>query len=62
LLVVAWDRDTAAQRRNAKTRELIDLVFWTGETLGEQIIQAASTFGREMAETDKSIRQQLDRR
>jgi hypothetical protein len=62
LLVVAWDRDTAARRRNAKTRELIDLVFWAGETPGEQIIQVASTFGREMAETDKSIRQQLDRR
>jgi hypothetical protein len=62
LLVVAWDRDTAAQRRKAKTRELIDLVFWTGETPGEQIIQAASTFGREMADTDESIRQQLDRR
>jgi hypothetical protein len=57
LLVVAWDRDTAARRRrNAKTRELIDLVFWTGETPGEQIIQAASTFGQEMAETDELIR------
>jgi hypothetical protein len=61
LLVVAWDRDTAArQRRNARTRELIDLVFWKGETPGEQIIQAASTFGQEMADTDKTIRQQLD--
>jgi hypothetical protein len=61
LLVVAWDRDKAArQRRNAGTRELIDLVFWKGETPGEQIIQAASTFGQEMADTDKTIRQQLD--
>jgi hypothetical protein len=60
LLVVAWDRDAAARRRNAETRELIDLVFWTGESPGEQIIQAASTFGQEMADTDKSIRQQLD--
>jgi hypothetical protein len=57
LLVVAWDRDTAARRRgNAKTRELVDLVFWTGESPGEQIIQAASTFGQEMAETDELIR------
>jgi hypothetical protein len=39
LLVVAWDRDTAAQRRNAKTRELIDLVFWTGETPGDKSIR-----------------------
>jgi hypothetical protein len=61
LLVVAWDRDTAArQRRNAGTRELIDLVFWKGETPGEQIIQAVSTFGREMADTDESVRRLLD--
>ena len=61
LLVIAWDRDKAArQRRNARTRELVDLVFWAGETPGEQIIQAASTFGREMADTDESIRQLLD--
>jgi hypothetical protein len=61
LLVIAWDRDKAArQRRNAKTRELIDLVYWTGETPGEQIIQAASKFGQEMADTDESIRLLLD--
>jgi hypothetical protein len=61
LLVIAWDRDKAARlRRSAKTRELIDLVFWTGETPGERVIQAASTFGQEMADTDESIRELLD--
>lgn len=60
LLVIAWDRDKAArERRSAKTRELIDLVFWTGETPGEQIIQAASTFGWEMAADAEGIRRQL---
>ena len=62
LLVVAWDRDKAArQRRNIKARERIDLVFWVGETPGEQIIQAASAFGREMADDEAGIRQQLKR-
>jgi hypothetical protein len=61
LLVVAWDRDRASRRRNAKTRERIDLVFWAGETPGELIIQAASDFGREMAADDKGIRSQLER-
>lgn len=62
LLVVAWDRDKGAhRRRNAKSRERIDLVFWTGETLGELIIQAGSTFGQEMADDDQRIRQQLER-
>lgn len=60
LLVVAWDRDKAARRqRNAKTRERIDLVFWAGETPGELVIQAASAFGREMAEDDQRIRNHL---
>jgi hypothetical protein len=60
LLAVAWDRDGAARRRrNAKARERIDLVFWTGEIPGELVIQAASTFGREMAADDERIRQQL---
>jgi hypothetical protein len=60
LLVVAWDRDKAVRRRrNAKTRERIDLVFWTGEPPGELIIQAGSVFGREMAADAEGIRQQL---
>jgi hypothetical protein len=62
LLAVAWDRDKQARRRrNAKTRERIDLVFWTGETPGELIIQARSAFGQEMADDDQRIRDQLDR-
>jgi hypothetical protein len=62
LLVVAWDRDKAVRRRrNAKTRERIDLVFWTGGPPGEVIIQAASVFGREMAADAEGIRQQLAR-
>jgi hypothetical protein len=61
LLVVAWDRDKAARRRrNAKTRERIDLVFWAGEHPGELIIQAGSVFGREMAADAEGIRQQLE--
>jgi hypothetical protein len=60
LLVVAWDRDMAARRsRNAKARERIDLVFWAGETPGELVIQAASTFGREMAADAERTRRQL---
>lgn len=60
LLVVAWDRDRAARRRqNAKTRERIDLVFWAGETPGELVIQAASIFGQEMAEDAERTRLQL---
>lgn len=63
LLVVAWDRDKAShRRRNAKTRERIDLVFWTGEAPSELIIQAGSLFGEEMAADDKSIREQLERK
>jgi hypothetical protein len=62
LLVVGWDRDKAARRRrNAKTRERIDLMFWTGEVPAELVIQAGSAFGREMAADDASIRQQLER-
>jgi hypothetical protein len=62
LLVVAWNRDKAARRRrNAKTRERIDLVFWTGEAPGELIVQASSAFGREMAADAERIRQQLVR-
>lgn len=61
LLVVAWGRDKAARRRNAKSRERVDLVFWAGEPPGELIIQAASAFGREMAADDERIRQQLER-
>ena len=62
LLVVAWARDKAARRRrNMKARERIDLVFWVGEMPGERIIQAASAFGREMADDDAGIRQQLER-
>ena len=61
LLVVAWDRDKATRRRrNAKTRERIDLVFWAGKHPGELIIQAGSVFGREMAADAKGIRQQLE--
>ncbi len=46
LLVVAWDRDKAARRRrNAKFRERLDLVFWRGESPGEQVLQAGSSFG-----------------
>jgi hypothetical protein len=61
LLVVAWDRDKAVRRRrNAKTRERIDLAFWAGEPPGELIIQAGSAFGREMAADAKSIGQQLE--
>jgi hypothetical protein len=60
LLVVAWDRDKAARRRaNAKVRERIDLVFWAGEAPGELVVQAASTFGREMAADHERIGQQL---
>jgi hypothetical protein len=62
LLVVAWDRDQAARRRRtAKTRERIDLVFWTGETPGELIVQARSAIGQVIAEDDQRIRHQLDR-
>lgn len=61
LLVVAWDRDRAARRRNARARERVDLVFWTGDPPGELIIQAASAFGRETAADDERIRQQLER-
>lgn len=62
LLVVAWDRDQAARRRpKAKTRERIDLVFWTGETPGELIVQAHSAIGQVIAEDDQRIRHQLDR-
>lgn len=60
LLVVAWDRDKAAQRRNARARERVDLVFWAGDTPDEMIIQAASVFGRETAADDQRIRQQLE--
>lgn len=60
LLVVAWDRDKATRRRrNAKARERIDLVFWAGEPPGELIIQAASTFGQEMAADAEDTRRQL---
>jgi hypothetical protein len=58
--VVAWDRDKAARRRNARVRERVDLVFWAGEPPGELVIQAASAFGREMAADDERIRQQLE--
>jgi len=61
LLVVAWDRDKAARRRDARVRERVDLVFWAGEPPGELVIQAASAFGREMAADDERIRQQLER-
>jgi hypothetical protein len=61
LLVVAWDRDKAARRRNATARERVDLVFWAGELPDELVIQAASAFGREMAADDERIRQQLER-
>jgi hypothetical protein len=60
LLVVAWNRDQAVQRRRkTKSRERIDLVFWAGETPGELIIQAASVFGQEMAEDAERTRRQL---
>lgn len=61
LLVVAWDRDKAARRRNTRARERVDLVFFAGEPPGELVIQAASAFGREMAADDERIRQQLER-
>lgn len=62
LLVVAWDRDKAAQQwRNAKSRERIDLVFWAGQPPGELIIQVCSAIGRELAEDDQRIRDQLAR-
>ena len=62
LLVVAWDRDKAARRRrNATFRERFDLVFWAGESPGEQVIQARSAFGREMAADAEGIREQLAR-
>jgi hypothetical protein len=60
LLVVAWNRDQAVRRRrNTKSRERIDLVFWAGKTPGELIIQAASVFGQEMAEDAERTRRQL---
>jgi hypothetical protein len=62
LLVVAWDRDKAAKRRrSAKVRERVDLVFWAGESPGEQVLQAGSGFGREMAADAEGIREQLAR-
>lgn len=62
LLVVAWDRDKAAKRRrNATSRERVDLVFWAGESPAEQVIQASSAFGREMAADAEGIREQLAR-
>ncbi len=62
LLVVAWDRDKAARRRrNATSRERVDLVFWAGESPGEQVVQARSAFGRQMAADAEGIREQLAR-